>query len=72
MRSGEAWNLEWIDVDFDDKLVKISPEKGRSLELIKICDKHILILNTLSKNNPKIFRGPLRHLPDRLDGKGLE
>jgi len=34
-------NLEWIDVDFDNKLVKISPEKGGEPRAIKISDKLI-------------------------------
>ncbi|MEM3360658.1 MAG: tyrosine-type recombinase/integrase [Candidatus Bathyarchaeia archaeon] len=60
-RCGEAWKLEWIDIDFQNKLVKITPEKGGEPRAIKISDKLISMLNTLPKNQPKIFQGSLRH-----------
>jgi len=60
-RCGEAWSLKWTDIDFDNKLVKITPEKGGEPRAIKISDKLISMLNTLPKNNPKVFNGSLRH-----------
>jgi integrase len=60
-RCGEAWSLRWTDIDFDNKLVKITPEKGGEPRAVKISEKLISMLNTLPKNNPKLFNGSLRH-----------
>ena len=36
MRAGETWRLEWIDVDFENRLVKDTPEKC-GLRLVTRC-----------------------------------
>jgi integrase len=60
-RCGEAWRLQWIDVDFQNKKVRITPEKGGEPRAISITDKLISMLNTLPKDKSQIFNGNLRH-----------
>jgi len=60
-RCGEAWRLKWIDIDFQNKIVKITPEKGGEPRAIKISDKLISMLNALPKNQPEVFHGSLKH-----------
>ncbi|MEM2687947.1 MAG: tyrosine-type recombinase/integrase [Thermoproteota archaeon] len=60
-RCGEAWTLEWIDVDFENRLVRITPEKGGEPRVVKISEKLISMLNTLPKNQTRVFQGSFRH-----------
>jgi len=60
-RCGEAWRLKWIDIDFQNKIVKITPEKGGEPRAIKISDKLVSMLNALPKSQPEVFPGSLRH-----------
>ncbi|MEM2888935.1 MAG: site-specific integrase [Candidatus Bathyarchaeia archaeon] len=60
-RFGEAWRLEWIDVDFQNRLVKITPEKGGEPRVIKVSEKLIAMLNSLPKDECRIFTGSPRH-----------
>jgi len=60
-RLGEAWGLEWIDFDFENKSVNITPEKGSNPRKLPISDKLILMLNSLPKDSQKVFQGSQRH-----------
>jgi len=60
-RLGEAWQLEWIDLDFETKTVNITPEKGSNPRKLKISDKLVSMLNNLPKDKPEVFQGSLRH-----------
>jgi integrase len=60
-RLGEAWGLEWIDFDFENKSVNLTPEKGSNPRKLPISDKLILMLNSLPKDGQKVFQGSLRH-----------
>jgi len=61
MRSGEAWNLEWTDFDFENRTVRVTPEKGSNPRVLKISNKLIAMLNALPKDQQKPFNGSLRH-----------
>jgi integrase len=60
-RLGEAWQTEWIDLDFETKAVNITPEKGSNPRKLKISDKLISMLNTLPKDHPQVFQGSQIH-----------
>jgi len=56
MRIGEAWILQWNDIDIINKTVRVTPEKGSKPRLIKISTKLFNMLNTLhNDSDPKIF-----------------
>ncbi|RLG98933.1 hypothetical protein DRO19_03655 [Candidatus Bathyarchaeota archaeon] len=61
MRAGEAWRLEWIDVDFENRLVKVTPEKCGEPRTINVSNKLLAMLNALPKVSHKVFNGSLRH-----------
>jgi len=61
MRSGEAWGLEWIDFNFEERTVRVTPEKGGNPRQLKISNKLIAMLNSLPKDQPRPFNGSLRH-----------
>jgi integrase len=56
-RPGEAWQLEWIDFDFENKTVNITPEKNNNPRKLKVSDKLILMLKSLPNNQNKVFSG---------------
>jgi integrase len=60
-RLGEAWQLQWIDIDFENKTVNITPEKGSNPRKLKLTDKLLSMLNNLPKTQPQIFIGSQRH-----------
>ena len=60
-RLGEAWQLGWIDFDFENKAVNITPEKNSNPRRLKISDKLILMLNSLPKSEQRVFQGSQRH-----------
>ena len=56
MRIGEALSLEWIDLDFERKMILLNrPEKHGNARALKISDKLIAMLNRLPKVNNKVF-----------------
>ena len=57
MRIGEAWNLEWIDVDQENQTVTVTPEKHGTPRQFKVSKNLISMLNQLPKNNDKVFGG---------------
>jgi len=74
MRPGEAWQLKWIDFDFINKTVHITPEKGSYPRILKISNKLIFMLNALPQKSEYTFgSGLLRHLADgfRLQRKRM-
>ena len=55
-RGGEAANTKWKDVDFERKVVYITPEKGSNARILNISDKLIGMLNRVpKKHGDKIF-----------------
>jgi integrase len=61
VRSGEAWNLKWTDLDLENKTVRVTPEKGSNPRVLKISSKLIAMLKLLPQEKPKPFNGSLIH-----------
>ena len=61
MRSGEAWQLEWTDVDFEHRTVSVTPEKGSNPRVLPISADLIAMLKGLAKTSNRVFNGSLRH-----------
>ncbi len=61
MRSGEAWQLEWIDINFENRTVSITPEKGSNPRALPISIELIAMLKGLYPKSNKVFKGSLRH-----------
>jgi integrase len=49
-RCGEVWRLKWDDIDFESKVVNITPEKNSNPRVIHISDKLLEMLKQLPKN----------------------
>jgi integrase len=49
MRSGEAWQLKWNDIDFETNNAGITPEKGSNPQIIHISKKLISMLTKSSE-----------------------
>lgn len=54
-RSGEAFNLKWIDIDFESNTIRVTPEKGSNPRIIKISSKLASMLANLPKKSMKVF-----------------
>jgi integrase len=61
MRCGEAKRLQWIDVDFERRTLRLnSPEKGSNPRMWRISPKLSAMLNALPRKSDKIFgNGPI-------------
>jgi integrase/recombinase XerD len=57
MRIGETWNLEWIDIDNENRTVTCTPEKHGTPRQFKVSSKLIAMLNMLPKKGIKVFGG---------------
>jgi len=55
MRCGEAYNLKWIDIDFRNSTIRITPEKSSNPRILKISNTLISMLSRLPKNSEKVF-----------------
>jgi len=59
VRFGEAWQLEWADLDFERGVVNIGkPEKNSNARQLKITGKCIALLNRLPRKSSYVFRNP--------------
>lgn len=56
-RCGEAWIIEWTDVDFENKTVRITPEKHSNPRMLKISQRLTERLADLPKTSKFIFGG---------------
>jgi len=56
-RLGEALQLKWTDVDFEQRTIRITPEKGGEARMIKVSPQCLAMLNSLPKNDITIFGG---------------
>ncbi len=55
-RIGEAANVEWKDIDLEQKTVSINhPEKGSLPRILRFSDKLKGMINNIPKNTPKPF-----------------
>jgi integrase len=55
MRIGEAWKLRWIDIDFVNSTIRVTPEKGSHARMFKISSKLLAMLAMVPKKPDKIF-----------------
>ncbi|MEM2419860.1 MAG: site-specific integrase, partial [Candidatus Bathyarchaeia archaeon] len=55
IRSGEAWQLKWTDLDLANNTVRVTPEKGSEPRILKISSKLTAMLNSLPKTSERIF-----------------
>lgn len=60
LRSGEAWNLKCIDIDFNTKTIAFNnPQKHGNPRILRISPTLVAMFKTLQTDNPKIFTGKL-------------
>jgi integrase len=60
-RCGEAFMLQWTDIDLENRIVTITPEKGSEPRQIKISIRLVAMLNSLQHDKPKPFSRSPRH-----------
>ncbi|MEM2968653.1 MAG: tyrosine-type recombinase/integrase [Candidatus Bathyarchaeia archaeon] len=61
MRSGEAWQLRWCDVDLESCTVRVTPEKGSNPRIIHFSKKLAGMLEAL----PRIYGDRVFSLPSQ-------
>jgi integrase/recombinase XerD len=54
-RVGEALKLKWTDVDFERRVITITPEKSSKPRVIPVSDKLIGMLNGLQRKDDNVF-----------------
>ncbi|MEM3766694.1 MAG: site-specific integrase [Candidatus Bathyarchaeia archaeon] len=54
-RAGEVFNLKWTDVDFENRTINITPEKGGNPRIFKFSMKLLGMLESLLKMDERIF-----------------
>ena len=58
-RCGEIWQLEWDDVDFESKVINITPEKGSNPRVLPLSNKLSSMLQALPRNHgDRVFSYP--------------
>jgi integrase len=58
-RCGEIWQLKWTDIDFESKVVNITPEKGSNPRVIHLSNRLLEMLGNLPKNyGERVFSFP--------------
>jgi len=56
-RCGEAWNIDWIDIDTANNTIRLKPEKHSNPRILKISRRLIERLVELPKKSKKVFGG---------------
>ncbi len=59
-RCGEIWRLKWTDIDLQNSIATITPEKGSDPRQFKISHKLIAMLNALPMENVRIWKAKLK------------
>jgi integrase len=54
-RPGEAWQLQWRDLDTERRTVNITPEKNSNGRTLRITEQCLAMLNRLPRFGPYIF-----------------
>jgi integrase/CDGSH-type Zn-finger protein len=54
-RVGEAWMLQWTDLDTENRTLRITPEKGSNPRIFKISQKLLSMLLSMPRNGNSIF-----------------
>jgi integrase len=58
-RCGEIWQLNWTDLDFESKIINITPEKNSNPRVAHLSNKLIEMLQQLPKNyGERVFSHP--------------
>lgn len=57
MRAGEAWGLRWVDIDFINKTVSITPTKRSNPRMLRISDRLLGMLKPLSNEEGEFIFG---------------
>jgi integrase len=55
VRCGEAGHLCWSDIDFESKVVRVTPEKGSNPRTLNISNSLIAALNTMPRSSERVF-----------------
>jgi integrase/ribosomal protein L37AE/L43A len=55
MRIGEAWKLKWVDIDFVNSTIRVTPEKGSHARMFKISSKLLAMISALPRKTDKLF-----------------
>jgi integrase len=56
VRSGEAFQILWTDIDFVNSTIRITPEKGSSPRIFKLSSKLMVMIQRLPRSSRKVFR----------------
>ena len=59
-RCGEVWQLQWTDIDFQNRIITITPEKGSNPRQSKISMTLVAMLNALPRDNQQIWTSKLK------------
>ncbi|MEM2143866.1 MAG: site-specific integrase [Candidatus Jordarchaeaceae archaeon] len=54
-RAGELFGLKWIDIDFENRRINITPEKGGDPRVLNVSDRLLGMLNGLVKTDERVF-----------------
>lgn len=65
-RSGEAWQLKWLDIDFENSTLAITPEKNSRPRMLKISANLAAMLKNLPRKSERVFNGYLPNMRDKL------
>jgi len=73
VRAGEAWQLEWADIDFINKTIRVKAEKRSDPRIFRVSDMLLAMLSRLPKNSKRVF-GIIRlgGLLEVFKGRGKE
>ena len=72
-RCGEAWRLKWKDVDFESKVVAITPEKGSNPRVNAMSNKLLSMLQSLQRNHGEwVFSYPNMPVEHHADNFGQQ
>jgi len=55
MRIGEALRLKWTDLDFERRVVRVTPEKGSRARILSISERLVEMFNSLPKKSERVF-----------------
>ncbi|MEM2888033.1 MAG: tyrosine-type recombinase/integrase [Candidatus Bathyarchaeia archaeon] len=55
VRCGEASRLKWSDIDFERRIVRITPEKGSRSRILPVSNRLINMLNNLPRSSEKVW-----------------
>ncbi len=54
-RAGELYNIQWKNMDLENRTVNITPEKGSNPRALRISNKLVGMLNGFNKEDARIF-----------------